>query len=105
MWIRKQGLWGLGKGDEDVCRTLRLKRVLGVSKDVCRGELRNRVCPGTGMIRGLWWLEPGHCREVRFLKMICCKSVAPGIRCLDVDLRNAAGVILSTRVRPPDTGA
>ena len=58
---------GIGKGRMRCCRTLRLKEVLEVSKDVLPWEASERgvrVLDDTGALVA----EPGHCREVRFLK-------------------------------------
>lgn len=63
---KETGLWGLEKGDE-MLPDASFKEVLSIKGRFAVGRLRNgcvRVLDDTGALVA----EPGHCREVRFLK-------------------------------------
>ena len=63
---KETGLWGLEKGDE-MLPDASFKEILSIKGRFAVGRLRNgcvRVLDDTGALV----VEPGHCREVRFLK-------------------------------------
>ena len=63
---KETGLWGLEKGDE-MLPDASFKEILSIKGRFAVGRLRNgcvRVLDDTGALVA----EPGHCREVRFLK-------------------------------------
>ena len=80
---KETGLWGLEKGDE-MLPDASFKEILSIKGRFAVGRLRNgcvRVLDDTGALV----VEPGHCREVRFLKddfgVLCGFTERPVLFC------------------------
>ena len=83
---KETGLWGLEKGDE-MLPDASFKEILSIKGRFAVGRLRNgcvRVLDDTGALVA----EPGHCREVRFLKDDLLQVRHAGNSVSYVDLRN-----------------
>ena len=83
---KETGLWGLEKGDE-MLPDVSFKEILSIKGRFAVGRLRNgcvRVLDDTGALV----VEPGHCREVRFLKDDLLQVRHAGNSVSYVDLRN-----------------
>lgn len=92
---KETGLWGLEKGDE-MLPDASFKEILSIKGRFAVGRLRNgcvRVLDDTGALV----VEPGHCREVRFLKDDLLQVRHAGNSVSYVDLRN--GQCYSVRPR------
>lgn len=93
---KETGLWGLEKGDE-MLPDASFKEVLSIKGRFAVGRLRNgcvRVLDDTGALVA----EPGHCREVRFLKDDLLQVRHAGNSVSYVDLRNGRCYSVRPRV-------
>ena len=93
---KETGLWGLEKGDE-MLPDASFKEVLSIKGRFAVGRLRNgcvRVLDDTGALV----VEPGHCREVRFLKDDLLQVRHAGNSVSYVDLRNGRCYSVRPRV-------
>lgn len=93
---KETGLWGLEKGDE-MLPDASFKEILSIKGRFAVGRLRNgcvRVLDDTGALVA----EPGHCREVRFLKDDLLQVRHAGNSVSYVDLRNGRCYSVRPRV-------
>ena len=93
---KETGLWGLEKGDE-MLPDASFKEILSIKGRFAVGRLRNgcvRVLDDTGALV----VEPGHCREVRFLKDDLLQVRHAGNSVSYVDLRNGRCYSVRPRV-------
>lgn len=93
---KETGLWGLEKGDE-ILPDASFKEILSIKGRFAVGRLRNgcvRVLDDTGALVA----EPGHCREVRFLKDDLLQVRHAGNSVSYVDLRNGRCYSVRPRV-------
>lgn len=93
---KETGLWGLEKGDE-MLPDASFKEILSIKGRFAVGRLRNgcvRVLDDTGALV----TEPGHCREVRFLKDDLLQVRHAGNSVSYVDLRNGRCYSVRPRV-------
>ena len=93
---KETGLWGLEKGDE-MLPDVSFKEILSIKGRFAVGRLRNgcvRVLDDTGALV----VEPGHCREVRFLKDDLLQVRHAGNSVSYVDLRNGRCYAVRPRV-------
>ena len=93
---KETGLWGLEKGDE-MLPDVSFKEILSIKGRFAVGRLRNgcvRVLDDTGALVA----EPGHCREVRFLKDDLLQVRHAGNSVSYVDLRNGRCYSVRPRV-------
>ena len=93
---KETGLWGLEKGDE-MLPDASFKEILSIKGRFAVGRLRNgcvRVLDDTGALVA----EPGHCREVRFLKDDLLQVRHAGNSVSYVDLRNGRCYAVRPRV-------
>lgn len=93
---KETGLWGLEKGD-GMLPDASFKEILSIKGRFAVGRLRNgcvRVLDDTGALVA----EPGHCREVRFLKDDLLQVRHAGNSVSYVDLRNGRCYSVRPRV-------